>query len=142
MASALAKMAMKRGGKMAMKRGGKFAKSQGKAMVRDMKRNAKAEFERMKAQGRGQMQQMAAQAQAAAMQQAQAAQAAAQGRMPMNAISFGTTNLNQAQRMVANRMGAMAIGRQGGNPVMVGPQGGNFRLNPMGQRMPMLPGGY
>ena len=153
MASALAKMAMKRGGKMAMKRGGKFAKSQGKAMVRDMKRNAKDEFERMKAQGRGQMQQMAAQAQAAAMQQAQAAQAAAmqqaqaaqaaaQGRMPMNAISFGTTNLNQAQRMVANRMGAMAIGRQGGNPVMVGPQGGNFRLNPMGQRMPMLPGGY
>ena len=142
MASALAKMAMKRGGKMAMKRGGKFAKRQGKAMMRDMKRNAKAEFERMKAQGRGQMQQMAAQAQAAAMQQAQAAQAAAQGRMPMNAISFGTTNLNQAQRMVANRMGAMAIGRQGGNPVMVGPQGGNFRLNPMGQRMPMLPGGY
>jgi polyhydroxyalkanoate synthesis regulator phasin len=147
------KMAMKRGGKMAMKRGGKFAKRQGKAMVRDMKRNAKAEFERMKAQGRGQMQQMAAQGQAAmmqqaqaaraaAMQQAQAARAAAQGRMPMNAISFGTTNLNQAQRMVANRMGAMAIGRQGGNPVMVGPQGGSFRLNPMGQRMPMLPGGY
>ena len=47
------KMAMKRGGKMAMKRGGKFAKSQGKAMMRDMKRNAKAEFERMKARGRG-----------------------------------------------------------------------------------------
>ena len=146
MASALAKMAMKRGGKMAIKRGGKFAKSQGKAMVRDMKRNAKAEFERMKAQGRGQMQQMAAQGQAAMMQQAQAAQAAAMqraqaaaGQMPMNAISFGTTNLNQAQRMVANRMGAMAIGRQGGNPVMIGPQGGSFRLSSMGQRMPMLP---
>jgi hypothetical protein len=121
---------------------GKFAKRQGKSMMRDMKRNAKAEFERMKAQGRGQMQQMAAQGRAAAMQQAQAARAAAQGRMPMNAISFGTTNLNQAQRMVANRMGAMAVGRQGGNPVMVGPQGGSFRLNPMGQRMPMLPRGY
>ena len=157
MASVLAKMAMKRGGKMAMKRGGKFAKSQGKAMMRDMKRNAKAEFERMKARGRGQMQQMAAQGQAAMMQQAQAAQAAAMqraqaaqaaamqraqaaaGQMPMNAISFGTTNLNQAQRMVANRMGAMAIGRQGGNPVMIGPQGGSFRLSSMGQRMPMLP---
>ena len=142
MASAFAKMAMKRGGKMAMKRGAKFAKRQGKSMMRDMKRDAEAEFKRMKAQGRGQMQQMAAQSRAAAMQQAQAARAAAQGRMPMNAISFGTTNLNQAQRMVANRMGAMAIGRQGGNPVMVGPQGGSFRLNPMGQRMPMLPGGY
>ena len=146
MASVLAKMAMKRGGKMAMKRGGKFAKSQGKAMMREMKRNAKAEFERMKARGRGQMQQMAAQGQAAMMQQAQAAQAAAMqraqaaaGQMPMNAISFGTTNLNQAQRMVANRMGAMAIGRQGGNPVMIGPQGGSFRLSNMGQRMPMLP---
>ena len=114
---------------------------------------AKMAKRRGKARGRGQMQRMAARsraaamrqaqaARAAAMRQAQAARAAAQGRMPMNAISFGTTNLNQAQRMVANRMGAMAIGRQGGNPVMVGPQGGSFRLNPMGQRMPMLPRGY
>ena len=103
---------------------------------------AKMAKRRGKARGRGQMQRMAARSRAAAMRQAQAARAAAQGRMPMNAISFGTTNLNQAQRMVANRMGAMAIGRQGGNPVMVGPQGGSFRLNPMGQRMPMLPRGY
>jgi hypothetical protein len=35
-------------------------------------------------------------------------------------------------------MGAMAVGVQGGAPVMVGPKGGNFRMNARGQRLPML----
>ena len=60
-------------------------------------------------------------------------------QMTQNAIKFGTAKLNQAQTRVANKMGAMAVGVQAGAPVMVGPQGGNFRLNPKGQRLPMLP---
>lgn len=70
-------------------------------------------------------------------------QAVATGRkavnqMTKNAISFGTTKLNQAQAKVANKMGAVAIGMQGGAPVMVGPKGGNFRMNNKGQRIHML----
>ena len=55
-----------------------------------------------------------------------------------NAISFGTAKLNQAQAKAANKMGAVAIGMQGGAPVMVGPKGGNFRMNNKGQRIHML----
>lgn len=70
-------------------------------------------------------------------------QAVATGRkevnqMTKNAISFGTTKLNQAQAKAANKMGAVAIGMQGGAPVMVGPKGGNFRMNNKGQRINML----
>jgi len=60
-------------------------------------------------------------------------------QMTQNAIKFGTAKLNQAQTRVANKMGAMAVGVQAGAPVMVGPRGGNFRLNSRGQRLPMLP---
>ena len=60
-------------------------------------------------------------------------------QMTQNAIKFGTAKLNQAQTRVANKMGAMAVGVQAGAPVMVGPRGGNFRLNNRGQRLPMLP---
>jgi CMP-2-keto-3-deoxyoctulosonic acid synthetase len=60
-------------------------------------------------------------------------------QMTQNAIKFGTAKLNQAQSRVANKMGAMAVGVQGGAPVMVGPKGGNFRMNARGQRLPMLP---
>lgn len=60
-------------------------------------------------------------------------------QMTQNAIKFGTAKLNQAQTRVANKMGAMAVGVQAGAPVMVGPKGGNFRLNSKGQRLPMLP---
>jgi hypothetical protein len=60
-------------------------------------------------------------------------------QMTQNAIKFGTAKLNQAQTRVANKMGAMAVGVQAGAPVMVGPRGGNFRMNSRGQRLPMLP---
>lgn len=60
-------------------------------------------------------------------------------QMTQNAIKFGTAKLNQAQTRVANKMGAMAVGVQAGAPVMVGPKGGNFRMNSRGQRLPMLP---
>lgn len=60
-------------------------------------------------------------------------------QMTQNAIKFGTAKLNQAQARVANKMGAMAVGVQAGAPVMVGPRGGNFRMNSRGQRLPMLP---
>jgi hypothetical protein len=75
----------------------------------------------------------------AAKNQAIAAGRAKANQMTKNAISFGTAKLNQAQAKVANKMGAMAVGTQAGAPVMVGPRGGNFRLNAKGQRMPMLP---
>ena len=75
----------------------------------------------------------------AAKNQAIAAGRAKANQMTKNAISFGTAKLNQAQTKVANKMGAMAVGTQAGAPVMVGPRGGNFRLNAKGQRMPMLP---
>jgi len=71
--------------------------------------------------------------------QARVAAKAKANQMTKNAISFGTAKLNQAQTRVANQMGAMAVGVQAGAPVMVGPRGGNFRLNARGQRMPMLP---
>ena len=76
-----------------------------------------------------------------AMNQAKVAAKARMNQAAKNAISFGTAKLNQAQARVANKMGAIAVGTQAGAPVMVGPRGGNFRLNNKGQRMPMLPVG-
>jgi hypothetical protein len=79
---------------------------------------------------------------AAAMQaknQAIAAGRARANQMAQNAIKFGGAQLNRAQAQVANRMGAVPIGTQAGAPVMIGPRGGNFRLNNRGQRLPMLP---
>jgi len=59
-------------------------------------------------------------------------------QMTQNAIKFGTAKLNSAQANAAKKMGAMAVGIQAGAPVMVGPRGGNFRMNARGQRLPML----
>jgi len=99
--------------KMALKGAAKAAASQAKGMAKNMAKGAK--------------------------NQVMAAGRAKANQMAKNAISFGTAKLNQAQTRVANKMGAMAVGVQAGAPVMVGPKGGNFRLNAMGQRLPMLP---
>lgn len=99
--------------KMAMKGAAQAAAAQAKGMAKNIARNA--------------------------MNQAKGAAKARINQAAKNAISFGTAKLNQAQARVANKMGAMAVGVQGGAPVMVGPRGGNFRLNSIGQRMPMLP---
>tara|TARA_B110000503_G_scaffold122546_1_gene187242 strand:+ start:10202 stop:10546 length:345 start_codon:yes stop_codon:yes gene_type:complete len=112
MASMFAKMALK------------GAASAAKGVAQDMAKEAKAELRS---------------AAFAAKNQAIAAGRARANQMTKNAISFGTAKLNQAQTRVANKMGAMAVGVQAGAPVMVGPQGGNFRLNARGQRLPMLP---
>ena len=59
--------------------------------------------------------------------------------MKQNAITYGTIKLNQAQARVSNRMGAIKTGLvQNGQPIMQGPNGGNFRLGPNGQRLPVL----
>jgi len=99
--------------KMALKGAAKAAASQAKGMAKNLAKGAK--------------------------NQVMAAGRAKANQMAKNAISFGTAKLNQAQTRVANKMGAMAVGVQAGAPVMVGPKGGNFRLNAMGQRLPMLP---
>ena len=99
--------------KMAIKSAAKTAASAAKNMAKNIGRNS--------------------------MNYAKAAAKARLNQATKNAISFGTAKLNQAQARVANNMGAMVVGVQCGAPVMVGPRGGNFRLNNMGQRMPMLP---
>ena len=91
------------------------------------------------AEAKGMAKNLAKEVATAAKNQAIAAGRAKANQMTKNAISFGTAKLNQAQAKVANKMGAMAVGTQAGAPVMVGPRGGNFRLNAKGQRMPMLP---
>jgi len=59
--------------------------------------------------------------------------------MKQNAITYGTVKLNQAQTRVYNKMGAIKTGLvQNGQPIMQGPNGGNFRLGPNGQRLPVL----
>jgi hypothetical protein len=115
MAAMFAKMAMK------------GAASQAKSMAKGAAAGARGMAKNAASQARGMAKNAAAEARSRANQ------------MAKNAISFGTAKLNQAQSKVANRMGAMAVGTQAGAPVMVGPRGGNFRLNAQGQRMPMLP---
>lgn len=105
-------------------------------------RFAKMAMKGAASQARGMAKNAAAEARSiakSAADQAKSAGRAKANQMTKNAISFGTAKLNQAQSKVANRMGAMAVGIQAGAPVMVGPRGGNFRLNARGQRMPMLP---
>jgi hypothetical protein len=102
----------------------KSAAAQAKGMAKDFAKEAQAELKS---------------AAMAAKNQAIAAGRARANQMTQNAIKFGGAQLNRAQAQVANRMGAMAIGTQAGAPVMVGPRGGNFRLNNKGQRLPMLP---
>jgi hypothetical protein len=99
--------------KMALKGAAKAAAKEAKGMAKNLAKEAAGELK--------------------------AAAKAKSQQMTKNAISFGTAKLNQAQAKVANKMGAMAVGTQAGAPVMVGPRGGNFRLNAKGQRMPMLP---
>jgi CMP-2-keto-3-deoxyoctulosonic acid synthetase len=110
--------------KGALKSAAKSAASQAKGMAKNLAKEATAELKG---------------AAMAAKNQAVAAGRAKANQMTKNAIKFGTAKLNQAQSRVANKMGAMAVGVQGGAPVMVGPKGGNFRMNARGQRLPMLP---
>ena len=110
--------------KMALKGAAKAAAAEAKGMAKNLAKGAAGELKG---------------AAMAAKNQAIAAGRAKANQMTKNAISFGTAKLNQAQAKVANKMGAMAVGTQAGAPVMVGPRGGNFRLNAKGQRMPMLP---
>jgi hypothetical protein len=110
--------------KMALKSAAKGAAKQAKGIAKNLAKEATAELKG---------------AAMAAKNQAVAAGRAKANQMTKNAISFGTAKLNQAQAKVANKMGAMAVGTQAGAPVMVGPRGGNFRLNAKGQRLPMLP---
>lgn len=99
--------------KSALKSAAKSAAKEAKGMAKNLAKNAAGELK--------------------------AAAKAKSQQMTQNAIKFGTAKLNQAQARVANKMGAMAVGVQAGAPVMVGPKGGNFRLNSKGQRLPMLP---
>jgi hypothetical protein len=110
--------------KMALKGAAKAAAKEAKGMAKNLAKEAAGELKG---------------AAMAAKNQAIAAGRAKANQMTKNAISFGTAKLNQAQAKVANKMGAMAVGTQAGAPVMVGPRGGNFRLNAKGQRLPMLP---
>src|SRR5210317_380047 len=99
--------------KMALKGAAKAAAKEAKGMAKNLAKEAAGELK--------------------------AAAKAKSQQMTQNSIKFGTAKLNQAQTRVANKMGAMAVGVQAGAPVMVGPRGGNFRMNSRGQRLPMLP---